>query len=303
MDGGSKRALTRVSRVAIVALVGLASLASRADQVAVGDSAWAQRALGETEGIPKSAPILEASSAYEMALTEHPEDVEARWKLLRALHFAGHFGSRDPAEKRKRFDRALDVSQEGLLLLRDRIAPGLPLEDMDAETLESLLDGVIGTSPSEVARLYFWSAINWGAWSRSAGLLSAVRQGVANKIHRYVLIAIALEPEYDDGGAFRLLGRLHAELPRVPFITGWVDRDQSLSWLEKAYAMAPGNPGNRLLLALTLLDLAPEKRSTAIELLEQVGALSPRPSMRIEDLAMRREARERLVAVRLEEST
>jgi hypothetical protein len=172
---------------------------------------------------------------------------------------------------------------------------------MDPERIGSRLEAA-GIPPSDVARLYFWSAINWGAWSRNAGLLSAVRQGVANRIHRYTLITIALEPAYDEGGAFRLLGRLHAELPRVPFVSGWIDRSESIPLLERAYAMAPENPGNRLLLALTLLDLAPERRSEALDLLKQVEGLTPRTSMRIEDLAMRREARELLAAKRVGET-
>jgi hypothetical protein len=130
------------------------------------------------------------------------------------------------------------------------------------------------------------------------GLLAAVRQGVANRLYRYTRVTIALEPDYDDGGALRLLGRLHAELPRVPFVSGWVDRDRALPLIERAYAVAPENPGNRLLLGLTLLDLAPERREEAVALLEQVGQLSPRPAMRIEDLAMRREARETLTEAR-----
>jgi hypothetical protein len=79
-------------------------------------------------------------------------------------------------------------------------------------------------------------------------------------------------------------------------VTGWVDRDLALPMVERAYAMAPANPGNRLLLALTLLDLVPERRDEAIDLLDQVGRLEPRSSMLIEDLAMRREAQERLAS-------
>jgi hypothetical protein len=173
---------------------------------------------------------------------------------------------------------------------------------MDPEKIGRRLE-VAGIPPNDVARLYFWSAINWGAWSRNSGLLSAVRQGVANRLHRYTLITIALEPEYDEGGAFRLLGRLHAELPRVPFVSGWIDRNESIPLVERAYAMAPANPSNRLLLALTLLDLAPERRSEALDLLKQVEGLTPRPSMRVEDLIVRREARDRLAAERVEETT
>jgi hypothetical protein len=240
--------------------------------------------------------------SYESALAARPESLEARWKLLRALHFAGDFASQGEEERSRIFDRARDVSEKGLTLLAERVASGTRLEEMDSEQMPSRLDAA-GVPANDAARLYFWSAINWAAWSRDAGLLSAVRRGVANRLHRYVLVTIALEPDYEDGGAFRLLGRLHAELPRVPFISGWVDRDQSVPLVERAYAIAPSNPGNRLLLALTLLDLAPERRGEALDLLRQVEGLAPRPSMRIEDLAMRREARERLTAARLGEAT
>ena len=172
---------------------------------------------------------------------------------------------------------------------------GGPLEQREPAEVEALL-GDAGVRPTDVARFYFWSAINWGAWSRSVGLLGAVRQGVADRLHRYSLLAIALEPQYDEGGPLRLLGRLHAELPRVPFLSGWVDRDRALVLIERAHGLAPENPGNRLLLALTWLELQPERRSEAVELLRQVEALEPRPAMRIEDLAVRAEARRQLAA-------
>jgi hypothetical protein len=301
-SGWQRRAVGRIGGAVLAALVGFGSLAAHADEVARGDSAWARRAEGEREGRPLPGPIREAVRSYESVLSARPGSLEARWKLLRALHFAGDFASEDPAEKRRIFDRAKDVSEQGLALLADQVGSGVRLEEMDPEHIGSRLEAA-EVRPSDVARLYFWSAINLGAWSRNAGLLSAVRQGVANRIHRHTLITIALEPEYEQGGAFRLLGRLHAELPRVPFVSGWVDRNESIPLLERAYAMAPDNPGNRLLLALTLLDLAHERRSEALDLLKQVEGLTPRTSMRIEDLAMRMEARDRLTTGRVGETT
>jgi tetratricopeptide (TPR) repeat protein len=283
----------RLSGVVLASLFGFYSQVAHADEIARGDSAWARRAEGEREGRPLPGPIREAVSSYEDALSARPESLEARWKLLRALHFAGDFAARGEEESGRIFDHAREVSDQGLDLLAGGVGSGVRLDEMDPEEIRNRL-AAADVSQRDVARLYFWSAINWGAWSRRAGLLSAVRQGVANRIHRYALITVALEPEYDEGGAFRLLGRLHAELPRVPFVSGWVDRQRSIPLLERAFAIAPANPGNRLLLALTLLDLAPERSSEALELLKQVERLTPRTSMRIEDLAMRREARERL---------
>ncbi len=262
--------------------------------VARGDAAWDRRADGEIDGRPQQGPITEAVGAYERALDARPDSIEAHWKLLRALHFAGDFASGgDPAGRP--FDRAREVSDTGIAALAQRIGSGRPLDEMEPGTFRSQLDSASVPS-SDVARLYFWSAINWGAWSRTAGLLRTVQQGVANRIHRYALVALELEPDYDGGGVLRLLGRLHATLPRVPFVSGWVDRDRAIPLVERAHAMAPEHPGNRLLLALTLLDLAPERREEALALLREVEGLTPRASMRIEDLAIREQARERLAS-------
>jgi len=120
-----------------------------------------------------------------------------------------------------------------------------------------------------------------------------VREGVANRIHDYARVALALEPDYEDGGPLRLLGRLHAELPRVPFVSGWVDRERALPLLEQARAVGPQHPGNELLLALTLLDRVPGRRDEALALLAQLKELTPRPGWRVEDLRVRDMARER----------
>ena len=58
-----------------------------------------------------------------------------------------------------------------------------------------------------------------------------------------------------------------------------------------------GYARNHLLLALTLLDLAPERREEAVALLRAVGDLEPRPTMRVEDLTIRAEARTQLATL------
>ena len=273
------------------------SVPSHAGDTTRGDAAWEARANGEQDGRASLEVIGEALGLYEAALTATPDDLSIRWKLLRALHFAGGFAATDDRDKVRFFDRAREVADQGVdQIHRNGDSPFL-LEEADPREVRDLV-ALRGLSSSDVARLYFWSAINWGAWSRQAGLLSAVRHGVGNRLYRYTLVAIALEPDYEEGGAYRLLGRLHAELPKVPFVTAWVDRDQAVPLLERAYAQAPANPGNQLLLALTLLDLAPQRRTQALRLLQEVEGLSPRPAMHVEDLAMRKEAhKERLVAL------
>ncbi|MGI9432397.1 MAG: hypothetical protein ACR2PQ_09300 [Myxococcota bacterium] len=270
----------------LMASLTLPARSARADDLQRGDAAWANRARCEQDGRPESEEIRAAIRAYESALAERPESLEVRWKLLRALHFAGDFVPASEEREREIFDRARSVSEEGLARLMELSDPGEPLDELAPESLRRRVEG-LGESPGDVARFHFWSAINWGAWSRRTGLLQAVRQGVANRLERYVQVTIALEPECEEGGAFRLLGRLHAELPQVPFISGWVDRDAAIPLLERGFEIAPDHPGNRLLLALTLIDLAPERTPEALDLLGQVATLTPRPEMKIEELAMR----------------
>jgi hypothetical protein len=128
--------------------------------------------------------------------------------------------------------------------------------------------------------------------------VDAVRSGVAGRLYHGALAAAALDTEFDEGGAHRLLARIHAQVPRVPFVSGFVDRSRAVPAAERALAIAPENPGNRYLLALTLLDVAPERHDDALRLLEDTAALEPRPQQLVEDLAIRRAARERLAEER-----
>jgi tetratricopeptide (TPR) repeat protein len=269
-----------------------------ADGIARGDAAFLRRAEGGSDGRAAPEPIGEAIRAYREAIATDPGDLEARWKLLRALHFEGEFAMEKRDAKRRVFDRARTLSEEGIALLAERVGGGDPLHELSHDALqERLARGA--ESPRDVAAFYFWSAINWAAWSQVSGLLSAVRRGVAGRLHDYSLLVLALEPEYEEGGAHRLLAALHARLPRVPFLSGWVDRSKALPHVERALAIAPEHPGNHLLLALTLLDLHPERRDEALAELQEVSALEPRPGVKVEDLAIRREARERLERERL----
>ncbi len=255
------------------------------------DRQWADRALpGEIERV-----IRECEGLLENA----PERIEVRWRLLRALHFAGEFGSKDDAEAHRAFQRGRAASEEGLDLLAAR--GGARLDALEPVQLQRRIEEA-GLPRRDVARLHFWAAIHWGAWSRSAGLLETVRQGVAQRLNDYVHVTLALEPGYDGGAAYRLLGSLHAQLPKVPFVSGWVDRDQALPLLVRALEIAPDHPGNRLLLALVMLDLAPDRVAEARSLLEEVASSKPRASAQIEDLAIRDQARERLHQLRAEEA-
>ncbi len=243
------------------------------EALARGDAAWSARAsrLDESGLLADPDRIEEAIEHYARAVSGAPDSLEARWKLLRALHYAIDFAARSEAEREASAATAIEVAKASV----DR------------------LDEVEGAS-FDRARVYFWSSIAWGTRASRVGLLTIVREGVARRMHDYAERSLALDETVDQGGALRLLARLHATLPRVPFVSGWVDRDQAMPYAERAVALDPSHPGSRLVLALTRLDLHPEREAESRADLARVADMTPREDFLVEDLAIREQARERL---------
>jgi hypothetical protein len=243
-----------------------------------GDAAWARRAEGMEAGKAPPAATERAIEAYRGNCRLEPARVEACWKLLRALHYLVEFTDAPDARKDAAAGTASELAASWIDAKADDEAPAL----RDAD-------------PRDRAQLAFWSAIAWGARGQRVGLLTIVREGIATRMRDAAQQAVAIDPTIERGGAYRLLSRLHASLPRVPFFTGWVDRDQALPDAERAYAVDPSDPGNRLILALVLLERGPEaRRGEAWTLLEQVADHAPRPTLLAEDHAIRERARKEL---------
>ncbi len=263
---------TRISGICVAALfLLLAQTASAQVGLASGDDAWNSRADGLTDGRAKHGRIEVAIKSYRQALEKESAKIEAQWKLLRALHYLIEFTDAPDGRKQSAVEEAVVVASTGIR------------------------ESVNGNGESrDHAALLFWSAIAWGARGQRVGLLTIVREGVANKMHEYAHRAVELEPEIERGGGYRLLSRLHATLPRLPFISGWVDRGKTLAMAERAFSIDSADPGNRLILALALTEHAPERLEEARLLVESVANATPRPTLLAEDLAIREPAREQL---------
>jgi hypothetical protein len=283
-----RRARAALCALALAALQAPPARAS-IPELARADALWAERANGQRDGKARAEPIGAAIAAYEAALAAQPDSLEAHWKLLRALWFSAEFASDDVELERRTYERGLEVAERAYAVLAARVGGADAIAAAEPEELRLRL---APRDRSDAAHLYFWSAINLGAWSRIAGLLRAVRAGVATRLHDATLRSIALDPDVEQGGAIRLLSRLHSELPRVPLLSGWVDHAQAVPLAERALAEYPQHPGNAYLLGLAILSHAPERRAHALALIERTAQLEPRPDHVVEDVALREAARE-----------
>lgn len=236
--------------------------------------------------------IDDAIAAYRVAWDEGAGSLASGWKLVRALWWAGEFSNLGESAAKSRFAEARAVATEAFSGLDSRSVGRTPVSALAPDEWPAAFPP---ERHEDVAALLFWSAITEGAWGRSQDLLTNIRQGVAGLSHDRALASVALAPGIDEGGAQRLLSRLHAQLPRVPLITGWVDRGLAVEWGERAVAVSREHPGNALILALALLDAGVEgRRDEAIATLERLAAFEPREDSVMADLSAREVARERL---------
>ncbi len=284
----------RAALLALLAVLAPAAAAGGAggEEIATGDLAWARRAEGHHGARADPAPVEEVIASYRRALELDPENLEARWKLLRALFFLGEHAVPDADRKLEIFTEGRDLAEEGIDLLASRVGGRDALDRLEPAGVAERLGG-----EPQAAAIYFWGGAHWGLWGRTRGKLAAARQGVAKRIRNYAETVNALDDDYELGSGHRLLGRLHAEAPWIPFITGWIDRDTAVAELERAVALGGTDALGELYLIEALLEFRPARRQEAIDRLRLLAERQPDPELLVEETQALAEARALLARV------
>jgi tetratricopeptide (TPR) repeat protein len=257
-----------------------------------GDEHYLRRAEGRSGDVAEASEISAALDAYEAGFRRSREDVDDRWKYLRATYFKAEFTGMPEEQQTALYERAIPVGVEATDLLRKRAAAKAGRK---ASTLEPDEIGRALAGDGSAAEAFFWLAVVRGQWALHHGKLAAARQGVAGRVRDETRIVIAIDPKAEDAGGYRVLGRLHSVAPKVPFFTGWVDRDESIRLLRKAVDLAPENLLNMRFLA-EALDEHANRRAEAREILEKVIAAPPHPDSIVEDLHAQEAARKTLAS-------
>jgi tetratricopeptide (TPR) repeat protein len=250
--------------------------------MAAGDAHYALRGDAVRDGVAAPAEVEQAIQDYRRAVEEAPGSYDARVRLLRALFFRGGFCDMAPGPQLQLFVEAKKLAEETVRRLEADLGP-----KRGEARLEAL------RRRPESAEVYLWAAISWGQWAVTHKL-AAAWQGAAGRIRDLSETAIEVDPTVEQGGAYLILGRLHAEAPRIPLLTRWVSRRKGVESLERAVAIAPENRAARFFLASTLLDLDPSRAGEARRILEVLLVQAPRPDYRAEDAHYAEEARHRL---------
>jgi len=263
---------------------------SRNPYVVKGDQAYGRRQEGRVGTVASLRPISEAIIDYQTA-AEAPENLEARWKLLRAFYFKGVYTGLDADSRLAVFVRARRLSDDSLAILAKK-AGRRDWPDL-AGLAPAPLAEAIGRN-TDAAPTIFWSAACLGQWALSVGKVQAVTAGAADRIRDQALAVITIDPQFEDGGGYRVLGRLHDQAPEIPFLTGWVSREDALKYLRLAVSVGHENFANRHFLAEALARGTPAELAEAIGIEEKLLREGPSPQHLVEDLFIQDQARANL---------
>jgi hypothetical protein len=124
-----------------------------------------------------------------------------------------------------------------------------------------------------------------------AGRSPPPARGQGGEIRDLAQQLLALDAGMEQGGADRLLGRLHHQAPKIPLFTGWVSRPKALAHLRRALELGPRNTVNQVFLAEAILAHDPSRKDEALRLLALCAGAVPRPEYLVEDAYYSAEAR------------
>jgi len=279
--------LTPAAAVAGSAPVRAPDPAAAAEAIAAGDIHYARRGEGADGQRALPFEIEGAMAEYRRALALDPGSRDARRRLMRAGFFRGGFcGPLDRDAQVALFDEAKRLAEETVATL-----------DAERERSTGRVPGGATARVATAAEEYLWAAISWGQWA-VFHKISAAWSGAPGRIRDLAEASLSIDPSAEQAGAYILLGRLHGEAPRIPFVTGWVSRAKAVAFVRQGLPLAPDNRALVYFTADVLLQHAPAGEAEARALLERCATSPPRPDFLAEDLHYARMARERLAGAR-----
>jgi len=268
-------------------LISLAAWTLQA-QVSDGDQHWAMRAEGHQGARAAAAPIDAAIVAYQKAVTANGDDLEARWKLLRALRFKGSYVATSTQAKKDIFAEAKKAGEASMAVV-DRMLGAKGVKSVVKASEKQVADVARGIP--NAGEVIYWDSVAWGEWAIVYGKMAAVREGVADRIKRESTIVMLIDPKIENGGGARVLGRLHNQTPHVPFITGWASDSMAVRYLTQSLAQDPTNKLTKVFLAEAMVDSNKGTKPQAVQMLKDVLSSPNDPSFLVEQLTAQDDAR------------
>jgi len=167
-----------------------------------GVDLYSKRQEGSKGTLASNENIDKAIEQFSTALLSPESEKDAALYLLKSYYYKAEFAVQDKDEKKKIFN-------EG----------------------KALGEKYIEKYPTS-AEFRYWYLVNLGSWAQVYGILTAAREGVSDLMKTHSEKIIELDPEYQNGGGYFMLGAVHFKSPYIPFLLSWPDNDDAIKYLQ-----------------------------------------------------------------------
>ena len=208
-----------------------------------GITYYNQRLEGSVKGSAKPEPITNAINNFQYALKNAATETDAALYLLKSYYFRGKYVHKDKEKQKFDFSKGKELGEKYVKKYPDS------------------------------APFQFWYLVNLGSWSEVYGIITAAREGVADLMKEHSEIIISLDPEYENGGGYFMLGAVHFKSPYIPFLLSWPDNDDAIKYLTKAINIGEATPNQKIYLAQAMYKDG--QKSYAINMLKEVANMKP----------------------------
>ena len=214
-------------------IIGLAGLWVLGGALAAPAADTMQQAMALYQQRADLAKAAQAADLLDKLIAQEPDNEAAVYRLASTCYWVGKH-QKDDDDQIKWFERGINACQKFL------------------------------AKHPESVPVNYMLGVNWSVYGKAKGISKSL--DLVDPIKEKMNFVISKDPGYENGGAYRVLGRIYFKLPGL--FGG--DNDKSIANLRKAVELGPQRWLNHLYLAETLLD--EDKDAEARKLLEQIIA-------------------------------
>ena len=216
-----------------------------------GITLYNQRLEGSVKSSAKPEPITNAIKHFQYALKSSATETDAELYLLKSYYFRGKYVHKNKEKQKADFSEGKNLGERYIKKYPDS------------------------------APFRYWYLVNLGSWSEVYGIITAARKGVADLMREHSEIIISLDPEYENGGGYFMLGAVHFKSPYIPFFLSWPDNSDAIKYLTKALNIGEATPNQKVYLAQALYKDGQKNR--AIDMLKEVANMQPSTEETVRD--------------------
>ena len=172
--------------------------------------------------VPSKNNISKAISIFESKLNS-AEDKEAGIYLIKSYYYMAQYVSQEKKDKTFYFNLAMTTAKQ-----------------------------YIAKYPNSADMLY-WYLASMSNWAKTVGLRAITKNGGGNEFREKAVDVIVLDPQYEDGGGYFLLGAVYFTAPYIPLINTWPNNKKAIKYFKKAVETGKATPLQQIYLAKALI--------------------------------------------------